>query len=216
VFARVSFFKGTGSQLDAAVELIRDRLEPSLRTQPGFLGTVTLLDRETGHGASVTYWQSAADMSAAEDMGVAARTEASERAGVQLTDVDRFERVLSDRVGPPAAGGFVRTTELRGSPEKVDDATSKMLDKGVPLLRSRKGYRAMVMAANRATGRILVSSIWDTAADREAVDQNPSGVREEVARAAGASDFRITRAEVVFSAVSQAAVDAAAAATSAT
>src|SRR5262249_9972237 len=57
-------------------------------------------------------------MSAAEDMGVAARSEAAERAGVQVVDVDRFERILLDRVAPPSGSGFIRTVELRGSPEQ--------------------------------------------------------------------------------------------------
>jgi hypothetical protein len=46
VFVRVSFSKGTNEQLDAATALVRDRLDPSLGTQAGYVGTVTLLDRE--------------------------------------------------------------------------------------------------------------------------------------------------------------------------
>jgi hypothetical protein len=206
VFVRVSFFKGTGPQLDAAVELIRDRLEPSLGTRAGFLGNVTLLDRENGQGASATYWQSVADMSAAEDMGVAARTEASERAGVQLTDVDRFEHILLDRVAPPSGSGFVRTTELRGSPDKIDELRTA-LDKSVSVLRSRQGYRAAVMAVNRTTGRVLLSSIWETAANRDAPDPELSGIREEAARVLGSPQPRITHSEVVLSTLKPAAVE---------
>ena len=84
--------------------------------QAGFVANVTLLDSESGQGVSATYWQSVADMSAAEDMGVAARGEAAGRAGVQLINVDRFERILLDRVAPPSGSGFIRTAELRGSP----------------------------------------------------------------------------------------------------
>jgi hypothetical protein len=208
VFVRISFFKGTGPQLDAAIDLIRDRIDPSFRTQAGYLGAVTLIDRESGQGAAGTYWETAADMSAAEDMAVAGRGEASERAGIQLTDVDRFERILADRVGEPEQGGFARTTELRGSPDKIGAVLALAQEKGIPLLRSRTGYRAMVISANRATGRILASSIWQTAADRDATEQNLSGIRDELALAAGASSSRIIRSEIVLSTLSSAAMDA--------
>ena len=198
MFVRASFFKGTGPQLDAAVALIRDRLEPSLRTQAGFVGNVTLLDRESGQGTSATYWQTVADMSAAEDMGVAARTEAGERAGVQIIDIDRFEHILLDRVAPPSGSGFIRTTELRGSPDRID-ALRAALDKSVSVLRSRRGYRAAVMAVNRTTGRVLLSSVWETAANRDAPDPELGRVREEAARVVGSPPPRIVRSEIVLS-----------------
>ena len=206
MFARVSYFKGTGPQLDAAIAVIRDRVDPSLRTQPGYLGSVTLIDRESGQGMAGTYWQTAADMSAAEDMAVAGRADASERSGIQLVDVDRFERILADRVGAPEQGGFARTTELRGSPDKIDALVALTREKVIPRLRS--GYRAMVMSVNRATGRMLFSSIWQTAADRDAIDQNPGGIREEMVAAAGASSFRTVRSEIALSLLSPAALDA--------
>jgi hypothetical protein len=198
VFVRVSFSKSTPEQLDAATALVRDRIDPSLRTQPGYVGTVTLLDRENGLGWAATYWQTVADLSAAEDRGQAARTEAGTQTGVQLIDVDRFEHILIDRVAPPSGNAFARSTELRGSPDKIDDLRA-MLDKSVPTLRSRRGYRAAVMAVNRITGRVLLSSIWETAANRDEHDPELGGVRDEAARILGSPPPRVTRSEIVLS-----------------
>ena len=209
MFARTSFFKGTAPQIDAAIALIRDRLVPSLATQAGFVGSITVVDREAGEGIATTLWNSAAEMGAAEEMGIAARTEAGERAGVQLTDVDRFEVILQDRVAPPEAGTCTRTTELRGSPDKIDATADFMNSRGIDLLRPRPGYRGMLVMANRATGRIRITSAWNTVADRDNTAQVPAGVREEVAQVAGATAYRVSRYDVVAATVSQAAQQAA-------
>jgi hypothetical protein len=198
MFVRVSTAKGTNEQLDAMVGLVRDRIEPSLRTQAGFIGSVILLDRESGLGYVATYWQTVADLSAAEDVGQAARADAGAQTGVQLIDVDRFEHILLDRVAPPSSNVFARTTELRGSPEKIVDLKG-LLDNSVSTLRSRRGFRAAVMAVNRITGRVLLSSIWETAADRDSPDQQLGSIREEAARVLGSPPPRITRSHVVLS-----------------
>jgi len=209
MFARISYFKGTAAQIDAATALIRDWIEPSLRTRPGFLGGVTVVDRATGEGFSSTFWNTMADMGAAEDMGIAARTEAAERTGLHLTDVDRFEVLLQDRVAPSKAGTFIRTTELRGSPDKIDATVAYMRDKGISLLRPRQGYRAMMVMANRASGRIRITSSWSSAAERDNTEQLPSGIREQTAQVAGSPGFRVTCHEVVLALVSEAAQQAA-------
>ena len=205
MFARISYFKGTAAQIDAATALIRDRIEPSLRTQAGFLGSATVVDHATGEVHSATYWSTGADMGSAEGMGVAARTEAAERTGLHVTDVDRFEVLLQDRVAPSQAGTFGRTTELRGSPDKIDATVAFMKDRGISLLRARQGYRAMMVMANRASGRIRITSSWNSAAERDNTEQAASKIRQEVAQLAGSPDFRITCYAVVLAIVSEAA-----------
>jgi hypothetical protein len=209
MYARISYFKGTAAQIDAATALIRDRIEPSLRTQDGFLGSATVVDRATGEGHSATYWSTGADMASAEGMSVAARMEPAERTGLHVTDVDRFEVLLQDRVAPSAVGTFGRTTELRGSPDRIDATVAFMKDKGISLLRPRPGYRAMMVMANRGTGRMRITSAWNSATERDNTEQMPRSVREEVAQLAGSPDFRVTCCEVVLAIVSEAAQNAA-------
>jgi hypothetical protein len=144
-------------------------------------------------------------MGSAEGMGVAARTEAAERTGLHVTDVDRFEVLLQDRVAPSQAGTFGRTTELRGSPDKIDATVAFMKDRGISLLRARQGYRAMMVMANRASGRICITSSWNSAAERDNTEQAASKIREEVAQLAGSPDFRVTCYEVLLAIVSEAA-----------
>jgi hypothetical protein len=209
MFARISYFKGTAAQVDAATALVRDRIEPSLRTQTGFLGLATVVDRATGEGHAAAYWSTGAEMGAAEAIGVAARSETTERTGLQLIDFDRFEVLLQDRVAPSEVGTVGRTTELHGSPDKIDATVAFMRDTGIGLLRARQGYRAMMVMANRASGRIRITSSWNSAAERDNTEQVPSKIREEVARIAGSPGVRVTCFDVVQTSVSAAAQHAA-------
>jgi hypothetical protein len=84
-----------------------------------------------------------------------------------------------------------------------------MKDRGISLLRPRQGYRAMMVMANRTTGRIRITSSWNSAAERDNTEQVPSAIREEVAQVAGSPGFRVTCYEVVLALVSEAAQQAA-------
>jgi hypothetical protein len=195
VFARLSYFKGTRPQIDAALELIRDRLDPSLRTQAGFVGSVTMVDHTFGEGLTASVWQSGIEMGAAEDVGTAGRDAISERVGVQLTDVDRFELILQDSVAPLTQGTFVRYTELRGTPDLIDATRALAIQNTIPALKDQQGYRGLVMGANRASGRIFVMTEWASAADLEASDAVGGERRDAAAKAALASSVRVARYE---------------------
>jgi len=78
----------------------------------------------------------------------------------------------------------VRVNDFVAPPAKVD-AVADVLRRRLHGARDLSGFRAVLVSANRDTGRMLVASIWDTAADREA------GL--EAARSIG-DEFRAVRA----------------------
>jgi heme-degrading monooxygenase HmoA len=215
MYARVTWSKA-GSQppnTEEGLKFYRESILPSLKTQAGFLGAVVLGNSETGEGLSATYWESAEAMSASEAMGGAARAEVAQKVGMQVSDIERFEVVLQDRVGPPMAGTFVRSNDIKAAPAQIDAAVALMRETGVPKLREIKGYRALLIFANRQTGRVLVSSVWETAADREAAESTASAMRREVMDSAQAgSNIRITLYEALLAEVSAPAQQAATAA----
>ena len=48
MFARVSRFTASGTQLDEDLALVREAVAPRIGKQPGFAGATAMLDRETG------------------------------------------------------------------------------------------------------------------------------------------------------------------------
>lgn len=204
MFARVTWSKAADkAQIDAAIGVVRDRIVPSLKTQTGFLGAVMLSNADRTEGLSSSYWQSAADMAASEEMGSAGRAEAAQASGASITNVDRFEVLLQDRVAPAIAGSFVRINDVRAAPAQID-ATVAFVRDALPKIRVLSGYRAALVFANRESGRMILASSWNSAAEREASNSTISELRSQLADISQAKDVRVTLYEGVFADVSAA------------
>jgi hypothetical protein len=54
------------------------------------------------------------------------------------------------------------------------------------LLKAQKGYRATIASVDRQSGRLSVSTVWDSKSDLDASESKLAGPRAEVARLAGA------------------------------
>jgi len=70
-------------------------------------------------------------------------------------------------------------------------------DQAVPALKAQQGFRAALSAVNRTTGRIISSSVWDTAANREASESAIAPLRSQATTLAGAPAPTVSRGEVL-------------------
>src|SRR5438105_13010385 len=146
MFARVSWTQVPTDRIEELAANSPQRLS-ALNSLPGFLGTTLLMNRESGAGMSVTYWQSAETMQASEEAGASIRAQAA-KDGVQIGEIDRFELLVQERIAPPRADTVVRVNDLPGSPSKADDL-AKLTREATPTLKSIPGFRAVLMGANR-------------------------------------------------------------------
>jgi len=210
MFARLSWSKlAAQSSIEAGLANLREKILPSLQTQDGFLGAVVLHNREIGESVLGTYWQSAEAMAASEAMAVAGREQAALATGVKVTEMDRFEMLLQDRTGPVEVGTFVRMNDAQFAPGSLDAVVAFLRDDAIPTARSQNGYRASLVFANRETGRMLVPTVWNTAAEREASEARMSQARVGAATVGqAATGPRVTLYEVMFAEVSQTAQQA--------
>jgi heme-degrading monooxygenase HmoA len=189
-------------RLDERIANYPREIQSAFGQSPGFRGMALLANRTTGAGLSASYWDSAETMQASEDAGNLVRQQAAAQSSdLQIGEVDRFEFIIQERVGPPQAGNFLRLNDVQGSPAKIDDVASMMRERVLPVAKAQPGFRAMLMAANRQTGRTLVASAWDTAADREASDAAFQGLRGDAAQLAGADTVKIGLYEYLFAEV---------------
>ena len=191
------FIRGTRAQtpperIDEAIANFEKRVIPSARTAPGYLGAALLVDRKTGAGVGITYWESARALSASEQMGIKNRTDAAKDVpGTQIVNVERFEIVIMDRAGPPKAGVFLRANTINGDPAKVDALTVFTRNQALPVLKALKGYRSTVVGVDRQTGRSVISTSWETLADLQASEDKVSGLRNESVKVAGADGVEV-------------------------
>jgi heme-degrading monooxygenase HmoA len=191
------FIRGTRVQtptdkIDAAIANFQKQVIPNASKAPGYAGAALLLDRKTGSGIGVTYWETAKAMSEAEQVGIKTRIDAAKNVpGTQIINVERYEVVIMDRAQTPKSGTFARQNTLSGDPDKIDAATVFVRNKVLPVLKALKGYRATLMGVDRQTGRSVVSTVWDSLADLQASEDKIAGLRKEAGQTAGAKDVQV-------------------------
>jgi heme-degrading monooxygenase HmoA len=187
MFLRATRVQTPPDKVNEAIKNFETNILKGLRAAPGNQGVSLLVNRQTGAGIGITYWESAKALAASEQIGTQSRTQTVKNVpGSQIVNVERAELMIMDRVAEPKEGSFVRVVTANGDPEKLDAGIVHIRNHVLPLLKAQKGYRATIAAVDRQSGRITVSTVWDSRADLDASEGRLAGPRAEVARLAGA------------------------------
>jgi heme-degrading monooxygenase HmoA len=187
MFLRATRIQAPPEKVEQAIENFETNIIKGLRSAPGNQGAVLLVNRQTGSGLGVTYWESAKALAASEQTGIQSRTQATKGVpGSQIVNVERAELMIMDRAGTPKAGTFVRMVTVNGDPEKLDAGIVQIRNHVLPLLKAQKGYQATIASVDRQSGRLSATTVWETKADLDASESKLAGPRAEAAKAAGA------------------------------
>jgi quinol monooxygenase YgiN/heme-degrading monooxygenase HmoA len=206
MYVRIVSVKLTPDKLEQGIAAFQQQVVPTARQQAGYVGAAQVLNRETGEASGATYWDSLESLNASEQQTTRRRAEVAGGIGAAVMDVERFEVAIFERAagaGEPRSGAFARVNELYAQPAKVDGLIAFMRD-NAPSVLQQQGCRALVMGVNRMTGRSFVTSVWETAADREASEAAVTGMRKEAGEVAG-GQATVTLGEVAFVELTQAA-----------
>ncbi len=79
---------------------------------------------------------------------------------------------------------FARVTFSQIVLEKADEAESIMRDIVLPMMRQQKGFKNYFSFADRASGKAITVTVWETEADRQASAQPSDYYREAIAKVA--------------------------------
>jgi heme-degrading monooxygenase HmoA len=85
---------------------IREHVLPALRQQDGFSGFLVLLERASGKVLGLTLWESEQAMNATEEAAYWLRVFSAEAAGGMITEVERYEVIISEVKGGTTLGGW--------------------------------------------------------------------------------------------------------------
>ncbi|HYW24040.1 MAG TPA: hypothetical protein VE953_07730 [Terriglobales bacterium] len=204
MFARVTAVRSDPARVEQGIAGFKERVAPMVRAAPGYAGIAMLVDRDSGDGFGVTYWDTLADLNAAEQLGQEGRRQTRESIGAEVIDVDRFEMVLVHRAAEPSTPVFSRVNQLYADPQRIDETIAFVRDRVVPAVSALKGYQSLLMGANRMTGRCVVSTAWKTPQDRAASEPAVLDQRRQAAAIAGAKDVEVRLLEVPFAEIKQA------------
>ena len=196
MYMRVTRFTSSAPLDDERIAQGRQRLAEAFGQSPGYLGFAALFDRATGKVASVTYWADAESMQASEEAGTVVRARVVSE-GAEIQDVQRYERLIQERVGAPRTGVFARVTNLSIAPERIDELISHMKEHTVPQAKAQPGVSCVPGERQPRTGQVGVSSIWESDAAREASNLALSDERRQTAEHFSATLDSIEPYEVV-------------------
>ena len=201
MFLRATRIQTPPDKIGAAIDNFETNIVKNLRSAPGNQGVGLLIDRHSGAGLAISYWESTKALAASEQTGSQSRTQATKNVpGTQIVNVERAELMIMDRAGAPKQGTFTRLTTVNCDPEKLDAAIVQLRNHVLPVLKAQKGYRATVAAVDRQSGRLSAATTWDSKVDLDASESTIAGPRAEVARIAGAGphDVQVEIFETAF------------------
>lgn len=91
MYARVSTYEGTVEDYDASLDAMRSDLAPRVRAMAGSVGLLSMIDRSTGRGLSITLGESEEAMTASREAANQVRSQAASSMGSRIVDVTEFE-----------------------------------------------------------------------------------------------------------------------------
>jgi heme-degrading monooxygenase HmoA len=98
MWVRMSIFQGAPNQTDAEVEqtnkMLREKVLPSARQIEGYKGAISMGDKNSGKGISLTFWETEEAMRASEDAATELRQRAAEEADEEVAGVERYEMYI--------------------------------------------------------------------------------------------------------------------------
>lgn len=185
MLARSTTFDARPESIDAGVAYFRDEVMPALQSMPGCVGVSLLTDRESGRCIATSAWESAEamDASAGEVRGL--RDRAAE-AFQGATTVDEWQIAAVHRDHPSADGAWVRATWLTARPDQFDRALEFYKASVLPEIERLDGFCSSSLMSDRASGRAVVSTTYDSREAMERTREQARSLRTALLRDLGA------------------------------
>lgn len=196
--ARVLRIKGSPEKVDDGAENFQAKAIPALKEQDGYAGSRLFVDRETGDGMIVTFWQDEQTLRASDEALRSLRSESSTRFGTETPKSEHFEAAVQHRPKPTEKGNWVRVTTLSGDPAKVEEGIRHFESEVVPSMERLPGFRAAVLLVDRGTGSAIAATVWNSKEELESGAQEVAPIRARAAQVMGATNPKVESFEVEF------------------
>jgi hypothetical protein len=184
---RLSRIAADPPALDDCVAYIESEARQAVEFRPGSLGISVLADRTEGAALFGSVWATWEAMSASEEPEAPLRAELAKRAGTPIT-VREYQipiSVIFDHAILLLGGQAVRLTRIQVKPPQVDDVIEVVGDEVVPSLSETPGFRAALLFADPASGRMISETIWRDPRARAAAPSVAEIIRREFPDEAG-------------------------------
>jgi heme-degrading monooxygenase HmoA len=92
---------------------------------------------------------------------------------------------------------FARVSTLQGPPGKIDEGIKAVQEQVIPAARKMSGFKGMLALADRASGKMVGITLWDSEDALRESEQAADQLRSDTAGAGGGNIVSVERFEVV-------------------
>ena len=199
MYARVAEFDNPGlSEPSLVDELTKGARESAPRWQealPNAQGHVMLIDRQKGRGLGITFFETEGQIAEAEPVFEQMGNEMPEETRGKRVGVSSYE-VLTAEGGEGATAA--RLSTLEGDVSRIDEATRHSIENILPRAKQMPGWKGVFSLADRATGKVMLITLWDSPESMQASEEQGEKLRQENAEAGGGTITGVDRLEVLF------------------
>jgi heme-degrading monooxygenase HmoA len=185
MFARVVARTWKPDQSEEGIRLFRELSLGALQVLPGFRGAYLLVDREKGRGEGISFWDTEAHARDANAAVKDVRAQVSQELGVE-PEITYYEAVAhAPETRRPGAGTLARVTTLLGRPELVDERIRHHRQEVYPAISRYPGFRGSDLLVQRAEGKAMAITLWDSPEAERASAEAVVPLREAAGRGMG-------------------------------
>jgi len=184
MYARSTSLQARASQIDAGIDFVRDELLPAVAAMAGCVGLSMMADRSSGRCIVTSAWESQDQMWASD----AAVAPMRERAGKLLGGtpyVEEWEIAVLHRNHHSHQGACVRAVWTHGDPAGVDRGVDMFKIAMLPAMEQLDGFCSTSLFVDRASGRAVTSTTYDSRQAMDAARDAAMKMRREAASEAG-------------------------------
>jgi len=175
--------------------MFRDEVMPALGGITGCVGMSLLADRESGRCIATTAWEDMAAMHSSADQVRPLRARAA-KAFSATTSVDEWQIAALHRDHRSADGACVRATWLKARPDQFDQTVDFYKAMVLPEIEQLDGFCSTSLMSDRATGRAVVSTTYDSHEAMERSRDTARSLRTALLRDLGADQLDVGEFEL--------------------
>jgi hypothetical protein len=153
--------------------MFRDEVMPALQAMTGCVGMSLLADRESGRCIATSAWDDMEAMHSSADQVRPLRAHVAKALGA-ATSVDEWLIAALHRDHRSNDGACVRATWLKARPDQFEQTVEFYKATVLPEIEKLDGFCSTSLMSDRATGRAVVSTTYDS---QEAMERSRDAAR---------------------------------------
>ena len=178
MYARSTTVRGNPQAMDEGIAYVRDKVMPAVQQMDGCIGLSMLVDREAGRCIATTSWADAEAMHRSADSVMPMRQRAAEIMGGEA-EVMEWEIAVMHRLHTAHHGACARVIWHDGDPADADRMIDTFRMAVLPQLSDLPGCCSVSVMLDRASGRAVVTTTYDSPQDMAMAADKAKAMREE-------------------------------------